>query len=111
MADDDQLPIPDYDQLPLAELQHAIRSLDEVQLRKLIEHERAHGNRVHVLEVLHFRLEGLKHGAEPSDGDPSRIPRPKPTPKGSPVSEATAAEPTPPPRHGVYSQTPKRFRP
>ncbi|MCW2652263.1 MAG: hypothetical protein QOE41_703 [Mycobacterium sp.] len=111
MADDDHLPIPDYDQLPLAELQYAIRALGEDQLRTLIEHELTHGNRVHVLEVLHFRLEELKHGAQPSDGDPTRIPRPKPTPRGSPVSEATAAEPTPPPRHGVYSQTPHRFRP
>lgn len=111
MAAKDQLPIPDYDQLPLAELQYAIRALDQDQLGTLIAHERAHGNRIHVLEVLRSRLEELKHGAHPSGGDPTRIPKPKPTQRGSPVSEATAAEPTPPPRHGVYSQTPHRFRP
>ncbi|HYZ66605.1 MAG TPA: hypothetical protein VE666_02180 [Mycobacterium sp.] len=110
MAHDEELPIPDYDQVPLAELQHAIRALDEEQLRTLIEHERDHGNRVHVLEVLHFRLQELKQGAQPSDGDPTRIPRPQPTAHGSPVSEATAAGPPPPVRHGVYSQTPKRAR-
>src|SRR4051812_31243262 len=39
-----ELPLPDYDQLPLNELRHRIRALDEGQLRRLFEHEEAHGH-------------------------------------------------------------------
>jgi len=69
-----ELPIPDYDQLPLTELRHRIRSLDEGQLRGLFDHEEAHGNRIPVLELLHARLRELTHGAEPSSGDPANAP-------------------------------------
>jgi hypothetical protein len=95
----DELPIPDYDQLPLTELRHRIRSLDEGQLRGLFDHEESHGNRIPVLELLHARLRELTHGAEPSPGDPANAPGVTHTPHGSPVNEATAADPaTPLPR-------------
>jgi hypothetical protein len=35
----DELPIPDYDELPLGDLRHRIRSVDEHQLRTLVVHE------------------------------------------------------------------------
>jgi hypothetical protein len=105
------LPIPDYDQLPITELRHRIRALDEPQLRALFDHETAHGNRIPVLEVLHARLRELTHGAEPSSGDPSKSPGVTGTPGGSPVQESTAAEPGTPLRHGVASQTSSRGRP
>ena len=35
MAHRDDLPIPDYDQLPLTELRHRVRSLDDGQLKTL----------------------------------------------------------------------------
>ena len=38
--------------LPLNELRHRIRALDEGQLRGLFAHEEAHGNRIPVLELL-----------------------------------------------------------
>jgi hypothetical protein len=107
----DHLPIPDYDQLPLNELRHRIRGLDEDQLQGLFEHEEAHGNRIPVLEVLHARLKELRHGAEPSSGDPSNAPGASKTPHDSPVQESTAAEPNTPLRHGVAAQTPSRGRP
>jgi hypothetical protein len=107
----DQLPIPDYDQLSLNELRHRIRGLEEGQLQGLFEHEEAHGNRIPVLEVLHARLKELRHGAEPSPGDPSNAPGATKTPHGSPVQESTAAEPNTPLRHGVAGQTPSRGRP
>lgn len=69
-----ELPLPDYDQLPLSEIRHRIRMLDEDQLRGLFEHETEHGNRIPVLEVLHARLRELTHGATPSPGDPSNTP-------------------------------------
>jgi hypothetical protein len=105
------LPIPDYDQLPLTDLRHRIRGLDEEQLQGLFEHEEAHGNRIPVLEILHARLKELRHGAEPSGGDPANAPGASKTPHGSPVSESTAAEPNTPLRHGVAAQTPNRGRP
>jgi hypothetical protein len=108
MAHSDELPIPDYDQLSLPDLRHRVRSLEEGPLRRLFDHETEHGNRIPVLEVLHARLKELHGGAEPSGGDQSNAPGVTPTPAGSPVQEATAAEPGTPLRHGVASQTPSR---
>ena len=105
------LPIADYDQLPITELRHRIRSLDESQLRAVFDHETEHGNRIPVLELLHARLKELTHGAEPSPGDPANAPGATSTPRGSKVAESTAAEPGTPLRHGVASQTPSRGRP
>ena len=68
------LPLPDYDQLPLTELRHRIRMLEEGQLRMLFEYETEHGNRIPVLELMHARLRELTHGAEPSSGDPANTP-------------------------------------
>jgi hypothetical protein len=102
------LPIPDYDQLPLTDLRHRIRALDEPQLRALFDHETAHGNRIPVLEVLHARLRELTHGAEPSSGDPGKSPGVTGTPGGSPVQESTAAEPDTPLRHGRGAGAPRR---
>jgi hypothetical protein len=106
-----ELPLPDYDQMPLNEIRHRIRMLEEGQLRTLFEHEAEHGNRIPVLEVLHARLRELTHGAEPSSGDPASTPGAAKTPGGSPVQESTAAEPGTPLRHGVAAQTPSRGRP
>lgn len=111
MASDDHLPLPDYDQLGLGDLQHRIRALDEPQLRTLFDYENAHANRIPVLELLHARLGELQAGAAPSGGDPANAPEVSGTSGGSPVGEATAAEPQSPLRHGVAAQTPNRGRP
>lgn len=105
------LPIADFDQLPITELRHRIRALDEPQLRAVFEHETEHGNRIPVLEVLHARLKELTHGAEPSDGDPSNAPGVTGSAGGSAVQESTAAEANSPLRHGVAYQTPSRGKP
>jgi hypothetical protein len=75
-----ELPLPDYDQLPLTELRHRIRMLDEPQLRALFEYETEHGNRIPVLELMHARLRELTHGADPSPGDPANTPGAASTP-------------------------------
>ena len=75
-----ELPLPDYDQLPLNEIRHRIRMLDEAQLRTLFEHETEHGNRIPVLELMHARLKELTHGADPSPGDPANTPGATSTP-------------------------------
>jgi hypothetical protein len=108
---DPELPLRDFDQLPIGELQHRIRSLDESQVRALVEHEHAHGGRVPVLQFLESRLDQLRQGAEPAPGDPQAAPSVSGTPGGSPVSESTAAPNSTPLRHGVAGQTPARGRP
>lgn len=74
MAQRDDLPLADYDQLALPDLRHRIRSLEEPQLQTLFEHETAHGNRIPVLEFLHARIKELHQGAEPSGGDQANAP-------------------------------------
>ncbi|WP_410574293.1 hypothetical protein [Amycolatopsis sp. cmx-4-61] len=106
-----ELPLPDYDQTPLGALRHRIRSLDEQQLTTLIDHEREHGARAPVLQLLDARLAQLRQGAEPAHGNPAAAPPSGDTAAGSPVGEATATEGTTPLRHGVAGQTPKRGRP
>jgi hypothetical protein len=104
------LPVPDYDHLTLGDLAGRVRSLDAAQLRAVLEHEEAHGNRAPVLEVLRHRLDAVLGGAEPSSGDPA-APQPAQAPPpagGSPVTAAGAQVNNQPLRHGVAGQTPNR---
>jgi hypothetical protein len=79
-------------------------------LRQLLDYERAHGDRLPVLELLRRRLEAVEAGAEPSPGDPAAAqPEHAPSPQGgSPVAEASAQANNQPLRHGVAGQTPNR---
>ncbi|MDA2890588.1 hypothetical protein PDG61_06680 [Mycolicibacterium sp. BiH015] len=111
MTESGDLPLPDYDQLTLGDLQHRVRSLDADQLEAVLTYEAGHAARVPVLEALEARARELENGATPSSGDPRRAPTVESTPGGSPVQESTAAEANTPLRHGVANQTPKRGRP
>jgi hypothetical protein len=99
---DDELPLPDYDHLPTGSLAGRIRSLDADQLGQLLDYERAHGNRLHVLTVLEERLSRVQEGAPLSEGSPVAVaPEADPGPPGgSPVSPATEGPPMNPPSHG-----------
>ncbi|MBB4911503.1 hypothetical protein [Actinophytocola algeriensis] len=110
-AGGDRPALADYDQLPLGDLRHRIRALDEEALSGLIDHEREHGDRTPVLEVLRSRMAELENGAEPSPGDPNRSPGVDHTAGDSPVQPGTAAEPNTPLRNGLAEQTPARGRP
>lgn len=112
MAQDESLPLPDFDELPVNSLQHQIRSLERDELLTLLEHEHAHGDRVPVIELLHARLEQLDQGSTPSQGE-QRVDsaRPADTRKGSPVSPDAASKPSGPLRHGQARPTPDRDRP
>ncbi|MFC5382004.1 hypothetical protein [Aquipuribacter nitratireducens] len=98
------LAIPDIDQLGPQQLEHRVRSLEPEEIDALVEHEEAHGNRLPVLTVLRGRLQQLADGAEPTDPDPTSRTAPADTPRpeaaGSPVSDDTQAEPSPPDPHG-----------
>lgn len=99
----DDLPVPDYDHLPLGSLTHRIRSLDQAGLDQLIRYEEQHGARVPALQVLKARRAALNAGAEPSGG-PSAAEAADLTlgvAGGSAVSPATEGPVTNPPPHGV----------
>ena len=66
----DELPLPDYDHLPLGSLEGRIRSLDADGLTALLDYERAHGDRLPVTQLLERRLEAVRGGAELSEGSP-----------------------------------------
>lgn len=89
----DELPLPDYDHMALGDLRHRIRSLDAEQLEAVMVHEAGHAARVPVLELLEARQRELEAGAQPSGGDPTRAPGVAGADGGSPVQEATAADP------------------
>lgn len=100
----DELPIPDYDHLPVTGLGHRIRSLSADQVGTLLTYEQAHGNRLPVVQVLQTRLTELADGAEPSDGDASGLAPELATggdPGGSAVSPQTQGPAINPPSHGV----------
>jgi hypothetical protein len=111
MSHDAQLPIPDYDHLPLSSLAHRIRTLDEGGLTVLLDHERAHGDRLPVVQQLEQRLAAIRSGAaEPSGGDPAAAqPEQAPAPAGGPdVQAGGETDNNQPLRHGVAGQTPNR---
>lgn len=103
----DELPIPDYDHLPVTGLGHRIRSLTEAELDLLIAYERAHGARLPIMNVLEQRRRALEQGAEPSEGDAAGLapetatpPVTGPGPAGK-VSPETQGPVQNPPSQGV----------
>ena len=66
----DELPLPDYDHLPLGSLGARVRGLDAGGLAALLAYERAHGDRLPVTLMLERRLEAVRGGAELSGGSP-----------------------------------------
>jgi hypothetical protein len=108
----DQLPLPDYDHLPLGSLQHRIRTLTRDELADVLAYEEAHGRRLPVLETLRARQRELEQGAQPSGGSPA-APAPEhapPADSGSPVSPETTGPPMNPPSHGT-PENPAQPRP
>jgi len=102
MTHHDQLPLPDYDHLPVEGLTSRIRTLDAAGLETVLEYERAHANRLQVVTVMENRMTSLKAGAQPSGGDPGAA-TPESAPAadaGSKASAATSGPPVNPPSHG-----------
>jgi len=107
MTDDDvrreDLPVPDYDHLPIGSLGHRIRSLEADEIDVLRRYEEAHANRVAVIQILDHRLLDLAEGQRPSGGD-AAAPAAEAAPAlagGSAASPETAGPPQNPPSHGV----------
>ena len=94
------LPLPDFDHIPLGTLPSRISALDTAGVQALIDYEEAHGTRLPVLEVLRHRLEALQQGAEPSGSVEQSMPEVSSTRSGSRVTPATSGPPINPPSHG-----------
>lgn len=97
----ENLPLPDYDHLPVGVLGSKITGLDESALQQLLDYKRAHADRLPVVQVLENRLEALRQGAEPTGQVPSEAPEVDRTREGSPVSPDTAGPPINPPSQGT----------
>ncbi|SFU02741.1 hypothetical protein SAMN05660657_04863 [Geodermatophilus amargosae] len=102
MTEHDQLPLPDYDHLPVDGLISRIRTLDATGLQTLLDYEKAHANRLKVVMAMGNRLKSLHEGAQPSGGDPAAAAADDPAPasSGSKVSEATTGPAINPPSQG-----------
>lgn len=99
----DELPLPDYDHLPVESLQHRLRTLDLAGLEQVRAYEAAHANRPLVLQTIAHRRDELRAGAEPSGGDPA-APAPEAAPAAAgrwAVSGATTGPVNNPPSQGV----------
>jgi hypothetical protein len=104
----DALPLADYDQLRVGELQHRVRSLDSGELEVLLRHEREHADRAPVRQVLQARLDQVRSGSPPSPGGGEGTPeRSAPPPDRSKVSPASSPEPIGPSPHGSPAQSAK----
>ncbi|RKN44877.1 hypothetical protein [Streptomyces hoynatensis] len=110
----DELPLPDFDHLPVGSLGHRIRSLSVEELEHLMRYEREHADRRPVTELFKARLNQLRSGSSPSPGGAGARPeQPGPAPGGSPARPETSAEPVHPPPHGTPTEPgkPKANRP
>jgi hypothetical protein len=99
----DELPLADYDHIPSGTLPSRISGLDVGAVAQLLDYERAHGNRLPVVQILEHRLDALKGGAQPSVSSPPDTPEVSQTQTGSKVSPATSGPQINPPSHGVPS--------
>ena len=96
----ENLPLPDYDHIPLGTLPSRIASLDEPAVSELLAFEQSHGNRLPVVQVLEHRLQALRNGAEPSGSLPEDLPEVTSASGGSKVSPATTGPKINPPSQG-----------
>lgn len=103
-----ELPLPDYDELPLGSLRNRVRALSQEDLRTLLSHEREHANRLPVVELLNGRIQALENGATPSSGSQDEVPEaPGHNRAGSPVTPEGPARTGRPTPHGTSGETGK----
>lgn len=70
----DELPLPDFDHVLVGHLSSRIASLEQADVEKLLEYERAHARRMPIQLVLQRRIEALKNGAKPAEGGSGDMP-------------------------------------
>jgi hypothetical protein len=96
-----ELPLPQYDDLTVGEIESRVRTLDPGGVEALITYERAHAARAQVLLVLETRAEQLRDGAQPTGGS-AEVPGAGSDASNAP-SQAAVVEgpPVNPPSHGA----------
>ena len=94
------LPLPQYDDLTVGEIESRVRTLDPGGVESLIAYERAHAARPQVLLVLENRAEQLRDGAEPTGGSAEVPGAGEPHDTGQ-ASQTSGPEDTNPPFQGV----------
>jgi hypothetical protein len=100
----DNPPLDRYDELATHEIASRARALDETGVTGLLRYEREHADRPQVILALEHRLEELKHGAQPTDGDVTTDGRPRSAPTApEQASPQTQGPPQNPPSQGVPS--------
>jgi hypothetical protein len=99
------LPLRDYDHLPLPSLAQRIRSLTADEISQLLSYEREHASRPAAVQVFTTRLDELAAGQSPTGGWGQTGPDwPEPPAGGSPVGPGTAGAPGSAPPHGNPAQ-------
>jgi hypothetical protein len=99
------LPLRDYDHLPLPSLAQRIRALTAGEITQLMRYEQDHANRPAAVQVFEARLGELAAGQSPTQGRGQSGPDwPEPPSGGSPVRPETAGAPGSAPPHGVPAQ-------
>ena len=88
-----ELPLPDYDHLPAGTLPSRISGLAEADVAQLITYEKAHGNRLPIVQILEQRLHDLQGGAEPTGPATPTTPEVN---TGQPVTQEASNTPGPP---------------
>jgi len=94
------LPLPEFDHIPLGTLPQRIAPLDTAGVTALLDYEKAHGNRLPVIQVLTHRLDALGNGAEPSGSIPDSMPEVSSGSDTPLAGPKTDAPPINPPAHG-----------
>jgi hypothetical protein len=102
--DHSNLPLRDYDHLPLAALAYRIRPLTREEILALLAYEREHADRIPAVQIFEARLAELDAGAQPSDGERQDGPEWPPQPSGRPKIGPTPGPPIHPPPHGLRSE-------
>jgi hypothetical protein len=95
-----ELPLPDFDQLPVTSVEARVRSLTEEQLDELLDYEQQHASRIQVVQILETRLDEVRAGAPLTEGsaDPTR-PEAVTSPGGTSATQ-TEGPPVNPPSQG-----------
>ncbi|WP_411374161.1 hypothetical protein ACLH0K_14005 [Arthrobacter sp. MPF02] len=95
------LPLPDYDHLPVGTLPSRISGLGEADVAQLISYEKAHGNRLPILQILEKRLHDLQGGAVPRGPEAPSTPEVSTSQADTPQSAQVPGPPINPPSHGT----------
>lgn len=97
-----ELPLPDFDNLPAGSLEARVRTLGEPDVKRLLDHEKEHADRIQVVQMLERRLVALHAGeAEPTGGSPTGF---TPETGGTPTAPSKVSPDTQGPQQNPPSQ-------